>query len=408
MAKEVLMPKLSSTMMEGHVTEWFKEAGDKVSVGEAIFEVMTDKIAIEVEAYDEGILLKRYVEVGEVVPVNTVIAHIGEKGEDVSQPKAMSSENKETLTNEPVLEKNDQPVSDKEEVESDTSDVRATPAARKLVKENHLDLQQVFSQIKPDTRLHVKDVETYLENKNRTPQVTSPVDEKDTIVAWKGIRKMVADQMVKSASTVPHVTLNAKVNVDQLMKLRTTLMDDVKQESDVKLTYTHLLAYFVSRVLTKHSLLNAHALEDGIHLKKTVNLGIATALDNGLIVPVVKQANTRKLSELAKAISKLSSDARNNTLTSEDLKGGTFTITSLGSTRVTDFNPIINVPEVAILGVGTIEKTLVLDEQNNVKQSHVMTLSLSHDHRAVDGYPAALFLSDLVKVIEDPTKVINY
>lgn len=403
MAKEVLMPKLSSTMMEGHVTEWFKEAGDKVSVGEAIFEVMTDKIAIEVEAYDEGILLKRYVEVGEVVPVNTVIAHIGEAGEVVEQPKEVESQTKET-----VVEKNEQPVQKEEEDKRDRGDVRATPAARKLVKENHLDLKQVFSQINPETRLHVKDVEEFIEKGSTSSKLPSPVDEKDTILAWKGIRKMVADQMVKSASTVPHVTLNAKVNVDQMMKLRENLLDSVKQEVDVKITYTHLLAYFVSRVLTKHSLLNAYALEDGIHLKKTVNLGIATALENGLIVPVVKQANTQKLSDLANAISKLSSDARNNTLSPDDLKEGTFTITSLGSTAVTDFNPIINVPQVAILGVGTIEKTLILDEHGNVKQSHVMTLSLSHDHRAVDGYPAALFLTDLVKVIEEPMLLVNY
>lgn len=401
MAKEVLMPKLSSTMMEGHVTEWFKEEGDSVAVGEAIFEVMTDKIAIEVEAYDEGILLKRYVKVGEVVPINTVVAHIGKKGEAVSQPN-LEVASKEV--SQPVVS-----LPDTAEVVSEDFRVRATPAARKLIKENHLDLQQVFQQVKPERRLHVKDVEQFVESKNVAVEVISAaVSEKETIIPWKGIRKMISDQMVKSSSTVPHVTLNAKVNVDQLIKLRLDLSEDVKKESNVKLTYTHLLAYFVSRVLTKHSLLNAHVLEDGIHLKKNVNLGIATSLEGGLIVPVVKQANTKNLSDLAKEISKLSGDARNNTLSTDDLKGGTFTITSLGSTSVISFNPIINVPEVAILGVGTIEKTLILDKEGNVKQSHVMTLSLSHDHRAVDGYPAALFLTDLVKLIEDPSKLMMY
>lgn len=404
MAKEVLMPKLSSTMDEGHVVEWYKQEGDKVSVGEAIFEVMTDKIAIEVEAYDEGILLKRYVEVGEVVPVNTVIAHIGEPGEKVSQP-----ENKNETKNEPEVEtKKEEDPKIIPSATTSNKDVRATPSARKLVKEHNLDLSEVFNIVQPEIRLHHHDVETFIQQTAKTTKATQIETQQDKIIPWSGIRKSVADQMFKSASTIPHVTLNAQVNVDEMIKLRSTLLETIKKETDVRLTYTHMIAFFVSRVLAKHPGLNAHALDDGIHFKKQVNLGIATALSNGLIVPVVSNASEQKLNDITKKITELTQKAKVNTLTSSELRGGTFTITSLGGTAVTDFNPIINIPEVAILGIGNITDTLKLSEVGVVEKSNILTISLSFDHRAIDGYQASLFLTDLAELIENPAYLIKY
>jgi len=402
MAKEVLMPKLSSTMDKGHVTEWFKKVGDPIKVGEVLFEVMTDKIAIEVEAYDTGILLGRYVEVGQVVPVNSVIAHIGQAGEKVEAPSAAKVE----AVVKPVIEE-PKTVSQNQvqsvapvaiqTLPSDGFGVRATPAARKAAKERGVTVEAVYQATPGLHRVHLKDVEHF--NPSSVKQV---VLGKETIIPWSGIRKLIADQMSKSHSTVPSVTINAEVNVDSLLKLRSELLDKVEKEYGVRLTVTHLLAYFVAKTLKKHPNLNALALEDGIHVMPSVNLGIAVALENGLIVPNVKNAQTLTLIDLAKAIKAQTSKPKNNTLMPDDITGGTFTITSLGTTAVTDFNPIINVPEVCILGVGRTIQRVEFDANNTLVKVNKMTLSLSFDHRAIDGYPAALFLTDLVYLIEHP------
>lgn len=409
MAKEVLMPKLSSTMDKGHVTEWFKKVGDPIKVGEVLFEVMTDKIAIEVEAYDAGFILGRYVEVGQVVPVNTVIAHIGQAGEKVEAPvisapvpsivKPIVEENK-TTPQAPVLV----PVSVvAQALPQDGFGVRATPAARKAARERGITVDAVYQATPGLTRVHLKDVEHYNPSLTNTVYVETGVEK---VIPWTGIRKLIADQMTKSHNTVPSVTLNAEVKVDALLQMRTELLEKVEKEAGVRLTVTHLLAYFVAKTLKKHPGMNARALEDGIHVLPSVNLGIAVALENGLIVPNVKNAQALSLVALAKAIKTQTAKPKNNALMPDDISGGTFTITSLGTTAVRDFNPIINVPEICILGVGCTVQRAEFDSNNQLVKVNRMTLSLSFDHRATDGYPAALFLSDLVYLIEHPLTLL--
>ncbi len=411
MAKEVLMPKLSSTMETGYVTEWIKKEGDKVKVGDPIFEVMTDKIAIEVEAYDEGVLLKVLVKENEVVPVNSVIAYIGQPGEVVDTSKVASAPQvKEEVKAEVKEEVKSAPVASTTSVKVDVKDVRATPAARRLVREKGLDLATVFASMQPSPRLVVADVLAFEQQKpsvsgssttQSTAQVSAtPVVDEVTFTPWKGIRKLVKEQMVKSASTIPHVTLHAKVDARELLKLKEELTSSTQ-----KITLTHLIAYFVSRTLLKHPSLNARTSEEGITFVKSINLGIATALDEGLIVPVVHGADKLNLTDLARSISNVASKARKNELSLDQLKGGTFTITSLGASKVVHFNPIINFPEVAILGVSTTTDELRL-ENNQVVNVPVFNFSLSFDHRAIDGSPAAAFLSDLAAVCEKPSHVI--
>lgn len=409
MAKEVLMPKLSSTMAVGHVTEWFKKEGDTVKVGDVLFEVMTDKIAIEVESYDAGILLGRYVDVGQVVPVNTVIAHIGEAGEKVEKPTIPS------VGSAPVEAKADVSVTPSPTtpvptvlvapiqtalrlLPADGFGVRATPAARRAAREKGITVEAVYQASTDLERVHLKDVLAYTPG---TVKVLEPVG-KETIVPWTGIRKLIADQMVKSKTTVPHVTINAEVNVDQLLAMRADLLEKVEKEHGVRLTITHLLAYFVAQTLKKHPNVNARALDDGIHHYPWVNLGIAVALENGLIVPNVKNAQTLSVVELAKAIKTQTAKPKANKLMPDDVSGGTFSITTLGMTEVVSFNPVINIPEIAILGVGKIVDRAEFNANGQLVKVSKMTLSLSFDHRAIDGYPAALFLSDLVHLIEHP------
>lgn len=398
MATEVLMPKLSSTMDEGSVTEWLKNVGDTVKTGEPIFEVMTDKIAIEVEAYADGVLLGRYVEVGEKVPVNTVIAHIGEAGEKVEAP-AKTAAAKVEVKEELVEEVKTTTL----ELLKPTGDVRATPAARKLAREKALDINEIYQSLTDSPRVHLKHVANYVPSQKEAVVPT----QSEVIVPWKGIRKMVANQMVKSKTTAPHVTLNAEVDTMKLVELRKTLLAQAK-DGDTRISYTHLIAYFTAKVLRKHTNINARALDDGIHQYANVNLGIATALDDGLIVPVVQNADSLSINDLAEKAKDLSKRARSNALVSAELNGGTFTITSLGTTEVLNFNPVINVPEIAILGVGKTYTKLEFNEKKEIVENTKLQLSLSFDHRAIDGYPAALFLSDLVKLLENPELVILY
>jgi len=404
MAKEVLMPKLSSTMDKGYVTEWFKKVGDPIKVGEVLFEVMTDKIAIEVEAYDAGIVLGRYVEVGQVVPVNTVIAHIGQAGEKVEAPKldvlapsiaapVVEVAKVETVVSAPVVS---------QALPTDGFGVRATPAARKAARDRGITVEDVFSSTAGLTRVHLKDVEAYQPGQRKAAVVLGV----EKVIPWTGIRKLIADQMLKSHTTVPSVTINAEVNVDSLLRMRTELLDKIEKEAGVRITVTHLLAYFVTKALIKHPGMNARALEDGIHVMPSINLGIAVALENGLIVPNVKNAQALSLKDLAKAIKTQTGKPKANTLMPDDISGGTFTITSLGTTAVIDFNPIINVPEICILGVGRTVERVEFDANNNLVKVNKMTLSLSFDHRATDGYPAALFLTDLVYLIEHPLTLL--
>jgi len=409
MAKEVLMPKLSSTMDKGHVTEWFKKVGDPVKVGEVLFEVMTDKIAIEVEAYDAGVLLGRYVEVGQVVPVNTVIAHIGTAGEKVEAPVIHAPA---PSIAKPVVEAPKAVVAPVQAVAapvaaqalpSDGFGVRATPAARKAARERGITVEAVYQATPGLVRVQLKDVEAYNPSVVKAPYVELGVEK---VIPWTGIRKLIADQMTKSHSTVPSVTLNAEVTVDAMLKMRAELLEKVEKQYGVRLTVTHLLAYFVAKTLKKHPNMNARALEDGIHVMPSVNLGIAVALENGLIVPNVKNAQALSLVDLAKAVKAQTAKPKNNALMPDDITGGTFTITSLGTTAVTDFNPIINVPEICILGVGRTIERAEFDANNNLVKVSKMNLSLSFDHRATDGYPAALFLTDLIDLIEHPYSLL--
>lgn len=416
MAKEVLMPKLSSTMETGYVTQWIKHEGDPVRVGDPIFEVMTDKIAIEVEAYDEGVLLKVLVKENEVVPVNSVIAYIGQPDEVIEdtpsqvKPKEVKQEEEVKQSQESVPQPQAAPKPKAKAM--NIKEVRATPAARRLVREKGLDLVAVYSSMQPSPRLVAADVLEYLNQHTLSQPApstsslrveTTPVHvDEQSFVPWKGIRKLVKEQMVKSASIIPHVTLHAKVDARALLALKEELGNE-KQ----KVTLTHLIAYFVSRTLLKHANLNARTSEEGITYVKSVNLGIATALEEGLIVPVVQQAHQQSLLTLAQSITTVASKARKNELTLDQLKGGTFTITSLGASKVEHFNPIINHPEVAILGVSTTTHELRL-EAGEVVSVPVFNLSLSFDHRAIDGAPAAAFLSDLVSVCEKPSHVILF
>lgn len=405
MAHEILMPKLSSTMDVGTITVWLKEEGDRVEVGEAIFEVMTDKIAIEVEAYEEGILLKKYIGNDGSAPVNSVIGYIGEAGEEV--PAIMPGlETSEEVIEEEVVEVKE--VATKvEESSVKTDKVRATPAARRLARLNNVDLYDVKGS-GPRNRVQAQDILNYQPAVTGSA-VTTVADDEFELILWTPMRKVISENMVQSKREVPHVVMTAEVDMTKVVSLRKDLISLVEEETNERLSYLEIITKATTRVLKKYPIFNSRSSEEGIYQYKHVNMGIAVALEDGLIVPVVKNADKKGLAELTTDIKELTRKARNSQLSKDEMTGATFTISSLGKSKVKHFTPIINYPEAAILGVGGMyEKQEIITENGEVKviNKPVVELSLSFDHRVVDGAPASNFLSDLVTILEEPMSLL--
>ncbi|NKC67385.1 dihydrolipoamide acetyltransferase family protein [Vagococcus fluvialis] len=404
MAHEILMPKLSSTMDVGTITVWLKEEGDRVEIGEAIFEVMTDKIAIEVEAYEEGILLKKYIGNDGSAPVNSVIGYIGEAGEEVpaTMPRLETSE--EVI--EEVVEVKE--IATKvEESSVKTDKVRATPAARRLARLNNVDLYDVKGS-GPRNRVQAQDILSYQPTVTGSA-VTTVADEEFELIPWTPMRKIISENMVQSKREVPHVVMTAEVDMTKVVSLRKDLISLVEEETNERLSYLEIITKATTRVLKKYPIFNSRSSEEGIYQYKHVNMGIAVALEDGLIVPVVKNADKKGLAELTTDIKELTRKARNSQLSKDEMTGATFTISSLGKSKVKHFTPIINYPEAAILGVGGMyEKQEIITENGEIKviNKPVVELSLSFDHRVVDGAPASNFLSDLVTILEEPMSLL--
>ncbi|MBP1039943.1 2-oxo acid dehydrogenase subunit E2 [Vagococcus sp. BWB3-3] len=392
MAFEILMPKLSSTMEVGSITQWLKEEGETVETGEAIFEVMTDKIAIEVESYEDGILLKRYYDVDQDIPINAVIGYIGEAGEEV--PEEAPRPNQAT----PAVETAEQVAAVVIEQGPSREQVRATPAARKVARQRGIDLQKI-SGSGTNGRIHVVDVEQY----QPVSLAERPTEER--VIPWRGMRKAIADAMVKSKTEKPHVTMLAEVSMVKAIQLRQTLLPLIEAQTGYRLSYTEIIIKAVTTALKKHPSLNGIIKEDGIHQFSQVNMGVAVSLEEGLMVPVIPNANDLGLAELTVATKEVAVKARTGNLPPDALKGGTFTISSLGNSAVRSFNPVINGGEVAILGVGGLYDGPISTEEG-LKMAKQLTLSLSFDHRALDGAPAAAFLTTVVSLLEEPYRLL--
>ncbi|MGD6943066.1 dihydrolipoamide acetyltransferase family protein [Cytobacillus gottheilii] len=438
MAKEIFMPKLSSTMSVGTLIQWFKEEGDSVEIGEPLFEILTDKIEIEVEAYEEGILLKKYFKQDDEVPVNQIIGYIGEADEQVpdSSPGQSASEHDES--DEEI--KQSQPAA-AEQSSTPEEKVRATPAARRIAKENDLNLS-IIQGSGPNGRIQQQDLLDYLNSDAEKVKITplaqkiakeqeidistlkgtgsnGKITKQDIIPSsaesqtamtsarrkMSGIRKVISKRMLHSVQSVPHVTLTSEIDMTNIKELRQSLLPIIEKQTDLRITYTDILVKAVGSAMTRHPQINISIDGDEIIQHSSVNIGVAVAIEDGLIVPVIHDAAHKGLAEIVKQSKQLGKLARSNQLTSENLTGATFTISNLGMYAIDAFTPIINLPEIAILGVGRIqEKPVVVNGSIEVRS--MMAVSLSFDHRAIDGAPAAAFLTELKQILENPYELL--
>ncbi|NAO99944.1 2-oxo acid dehydrogenase subunit E2 [Halomonas sp. MG34] len=439
MAKEIFMPKLSSTMEVGTLLQWFKKEGEEVEVGEPLFEIMTDKINIEVESYEEGILLKKYNEVDDEVPVNAIVGYIGEANESVpDSPPIPGSDDNETA--EQAGQETVSVSEQNEKVGREAGEkVRATPAARRVSREQGVSLENVNGS-GPKGRIHAADVEASFEKgtSNRHTPLAGKIAENEGVslenvqgtgangkitksdvltassgqtetsnqeplerVKLKGLRKAVADKMLESARSIPHVTLTAEVDMSATVEVRKSLLPIIEKQTGYRLSYTEIIMKATAHVLGNHKKLNAALIDNEIVFNKSVNLGLAVAVENGLIVPSVPDVQDKGLAELTVASKELGAKARENKLKPAEMTGSTFTISNLGMYAIEGFTPIINPPETAILGVGRMaDKPVVVDKSIEIRP--IMVLSLSFDHRVIDGAPAADFLTELKERLENP------
>ena len=421
MATEVIMPKVDMVMETGTFVEWLKNEGEHVSKGDPLFTIMTDKAAIDVEAPGEGVLAGLKAKLDDIIPVTEVIAYLLGPGEalpveTVIQPQAVVTTSTPPTTEAvQVLE----PATTVVEVVG-LDKVRATPVARRMAEDLGVDLAQVQGR-GPGGRIHKADILAYQEEQRSTAPVAElevaasvpfvsasvplPNARQKKVVPLAGPRKIIAERMASSAFTAPHIALSLHVDMTEAIRLREQVLEPLKIQTGQRVSYTAILARAVATVLPRHPFMNASLANGNIILWEDIHLGIATSVEDNLMVPVIREAQCRSLGQIVTALADLTERARNRRLTSAEMTGSTFTISNLGMFGIESFTAIINPPESAILAVGRMMDTPVKSADGYVFRPMIQ-LTASADHRIVDGAGVARFLSDLKSTLENPYLLI--
>ncbi|MDF2948197.1 MAG: PdhC [Sedimentibacter sp.] len=434
MIKEILMPKLGLTMVEGKIIQWFVKEGEFVNVGDKLFEVETDKLTNEIMADTEGILKNILVNEGETAEVKALIGIIAGENDDISSILTNSGVEIQQLIDIEFSEET--PITEQpENIES--SYIKATPYAKKLAEERGIDINNVTAtgyrgtivandvenaeineikiKVTPTARKMAEDkginlAEIYTGTKIKKADILAieekyPQDNEFENEKASSMRKIIAQRMKNTWAGTPMVTFNMEADMTETINLREKLKA-VYERDGIRLTYNHIIMKILSKLLVKYRYLNASFDNDTIIYHKHVNLGIAVDVEKGLMVPNVKEIEKMTLREIAVQTEKLIEDARTNKLSPDYLSGGTFTITNLGMFGIESFSPIINKPEVAILGINKIaEKPVVVNKEIVIRP--MMNLSLTTDHSLVDGALSAKFLKEIVEIIENPYLLID-
>ena len=436
MPTDVVMPQMGESIFEGTITKWLKQPGDKVQRDEPLFEISTDKVDAEIPAPASGTLQEIKVEAGNTVQVNTVVGVIGD-GDGASAPApakaaapaASAPEAKKEAAPPPPAAKAPEPQADAESDNGEQGRVRSSPLVRKIAKDNNVDLAKV-----PGTglggRITKEDIEAFVSKHAGgapaaasapaasapsyeaplAPAVTTPLQPvggvaPGDLVPMSTMRKKIAEHMILSKRTSAHVHGVFEVDVTRIVKLREKMKNKFEQATGSKLTFTPFFARAAVHGLRKFPIVNASVEGDNIRYHSSINLGIAVALDWGLIVPVVKNAEERSFVGLQRAISDLGERARTKKLKPDEVQGGTFTITNPGIFGAKFGMPIINQPQLAIMGVGGIVKKPVVvtdkDGNDSIAIRSMMHLSIGYDHRVIDGAVADQFMAEVKKFLEN-------
>lgn len=422
MAMLIVMPRLSPTMEEGVLAKWTKKEGDKISPGDTIAEVETDKANMDFPLEDEGVLLKCLVPEGSTVKLGAPVGILGEKGEDISALLAQTSTNASVSPTPRVegLPKAEplslapetttlvvRPVESSQSAVAEASSlatqrVFASPLAKRIAADLHVDLSQV-SGSGPGGRVVKKDVESFVPSASKTKELPA-----GRVAPLSMMRKTIAKRLTESKQTVPHFYLTAEVRVDDLWNFREQL-NAAHGENGSKISVNDLVVKATARALQVLPAVNVSYQNDSIVQHAQVDLGVAVSLPDGLLTPVIRNANAKSLGALSSEIRDLAERGKQKKLRPEEYQGGTFTISNLGMYGIRDFYAIINPPESGILAVGQVEKRPVVVERegkDEVAVQRCMTLTLSCDHRIVDGVLGAQFLAEIKKGLERPFLLI--
>lgn len=421
-ATVIRMPLLSDTMKEGVIAEWHKKVGDKVKSDDALADVETDKATMEVTAYAEGTLLYVGVEKGKAAKVNDIIAIVGKEGTDVtplltSDPSTPATESAPVAAAAPIAA----PVAAASVpapvavTNNDNSRVKASPLARKIAQEKGIDLRQVQGSAEGG-RIVKKDIDNFVPgvtpvatasatpaaNAPATPSIPSFIgEERYTEVPVSQMRKVIAKRLSESLFTAPHFYLTISVNMENAMAART----QINAVAPVKVSFNDLVIKAVANALKKHPAVNSSWGGDKIRFNEHTNIGVAMAVEDGLLVPVVRFADGKSLSHISAEVKEFGAKAKAKKLQPSDWEGSTFTVSNLGMFGIDEFTSIINSPDGAILSVGAIQEVPVV-KNGAVVPGNIMKLTLGCDHRVVDGATGAAFLQTLKGLLEEPVRLL--
>ena len=399
----ITMPRLSDTMTEGTVASWLKKEGDQIIEGDILAEIETDKATMEFESFYKGTLLQIGIKEGESALVDSVLAIIGPKGTDVSgvlenfkKSAVTASEEKEVIAVTPIVDTSAKEVISKSLVARDGGRIFVSPLAKKMAEEKGISLNHLQG-TGENGRIVKSDIENYLPGLGMA-QTYAPVGEEsfDTIKNSQ-MRKTIAKRLGASKFMAPHYYLTIELDMDHAIAARTAINSD----PDVKISFNDMIVKACAMALRKHPQVNSQWTDDATLIAKHIHIGVAVAVDEGLLVPVLKFADQLTFSQIGSNVKELAGKARNKKITPQEMEGSTFTVSNLGMFGIKEFTSIINAPNSAILSVGTIvEKPVV--KNGTIAVGNTMTITLACDHRTVDGATGAKFLQTLRQYVENP------
>ncbi len=405
MAEVLRMPRLSDTMTDGKIVSWNKKVGDKIKPGDVLAEVETDKATMELESYNEGVLLYIGIEAGNAVKVDGIIAVIGKEGEEfqslLTDAPAAPAAPAAATTTEAATTTAAAPVAT---VEASDERVKASPLAKKIAADKGIDISKV-SGSGDGGRVIKKDIDQYTPAAaaSTAPAIsfTATGEEGFTDIPLTQMRKTIARRLSESMFNAPHFYLTMEINMDNAMAARNA----INEVSPVKVSFNDMIIKACAAALRQHPDVNSSWMNDFIRRNHHIHIGSAVAMPDGLIVPVIKFADQKSLSQIAAETKSLYAKAKDKKLQPAEFSGNTFTISNLGMMDIEDFTAIINPPDSCILAVGRI-KEVVVKKGNGFDVTNVMKLNLSCDHRSVDGAVGASFLQTLKKYLENPVTML--
>lgn len=422
MPKYIEMPKLSDTMTEGTLLKWRKKEGDKVEVGDVIAEVETDKATMEMEAFDDGILHQFLVKEGAKVAIGSHIALLLNKGEQppvdgaapAAEAKAPAASAPKTAAPAPATAAAPAAAPAKAATASGGR-VKASPLAKKIAASKGVDLGGVTGS-GPGGRIVAKDVEGAPAGGGAAPAAAAPAAAPaipsmpagagDQRIALSGMRRVIAERLLASKTQLPHFYLNIEVNAGPMMKARAELNAVTEASGGPKFTVNDFVLKAVIAAAVKVPAVNASFAGDAIIQYANVNLSVAVAVEEGLVTPVIREAQKKSLREISEGVKDLAGRARSKKLKPEEYQGGTITVSNLGSYGIESFSAIINPPQAMIISVGAIVKKPVVGANDQIVVGQRMSVGISADHRVVDGAVGAAYLAELRKFIENPTLML--